>query len=666
MVKCRFLEGQKVQEIHGEGFQRFQKGPLSFQVEWVNQGELQFLRVDAETSALITLLALEINATWTSEQSPLFFANGYQSWTHSQLCHVRSRQHQSQAFVRRLFPQLALDCYGDEGFVGLTPQKGVVWGYTLGYFTHEGSSEIEFFGSLNENLAFTRVLVDFNSQTLTLQKDVEGLRLMGRQGLFDMVRIHDEKFFCFRRWYQLLSLPPSDSTTLVGWTSWYYYYQNISEKILLENLEAISHAQIPLDVFQIDDGYQRAVGDWFDLKPEFPRGMGYLAQQIHDKGYKAGLWIAPLAAQTTSKLAQHHPEWLVLNKVGKPLIGGGNWSGFYVLDILKDEVQHYLRHVFEVMTQAWQYDLFKVDFLYASCLIPRQGLSRAQIMALTMDYLRQITQGKELLACGVPLASALGKADSCRIGTDVEARWSRPIYETVLHSELPSTRRAIDNMINRLPLHGLGFRNDPDVFFLRKELNRLSPTERHSLFLLTYLLGGVWMTSDPIHKFDTETLTLYRSGFPKPFLNHRESFVHKGLWQGKFEVKGLHYLWAYNPNNQPLSWLLPPGLFSPSSPCGTQSTAKLELIQGPKSINLAPHQTQLFLEVRPWPEQPVILGSVGHILPGIEVVSFRKNSHTQNLEVEWEGQLQVPVWLWVGYFTLGQELPTLVEELRRG
>lgn len=47
-----------------------------------------------------------------------------------------------------------------------------------------------------------------------------------------------------------------------GWCSWYYYYSRVTENDVLENLEWLRRhrTELPLDYFQIDDGYQPAPG----------------------------------------------------------------------------------------------------------------------------------------------------------------------------------------------------------------------------------------------------------------------------------------------------------------------------------------------------------------------------------------------------------------------
>ncbi len=43
---------------------------------------------------------------------------------------------------------------------------------------------------------------------------------------------------------------------------------HINEKIVTDDLEALAKVPEQIDIFQIDDGYQTAVGDWLSTDPE--------------------------------------------------------------------------------------------------------------------------------------------------------------------------------------------------------------------------------------------------------------------------------------------------------------------------------------------------------------------------------------------------------------
>lgn len=145
-----------------------------------------------------------------------------------------------------------------------------------------------------------------------------------------------------------------------------------------------------IDIFQIDDGYQSATGDWLSIdNKKFPNGMKSVADKIHSTGMLAGLWLAPFGAKFTSKTATQHHDWLIRKKNGHPVTCGINWGGFYALDIEVPEVKNYIKHFFDVILNDWGFDLVKLDFLYAAAIIPNHGKSRGQLMCEAMDFLRE-------------------------------------------------------------------------------------------------------------------------------------------------------------------------------------------------------------------------------------------------------------------------------------
>ena len=174
-------------------------------------------------------------------------------------------------------------------------------------------------------------------------------------------------------------LPPRlRDKRITGWCSWYSLYASISEPILLEHLRAAArfrdNYRVPFEVFQIDDGFTPEMGDWLELKPQFPRGMAPLLTDIREAGFVPGLWIAPFMVGNRSKLYAEHPDWVVIDRTtGKPLApmkfyGEFRWhkrsEEYYILDITHPEAEAYIRNVFRVWTRDWGCRYFKTDFMY--------------------------------------------------------------------------------------------------------------------------------------------------------------------------------------------------------------------------------------------------------------------------------------------------------------
>ncbi|HEV8190975.1 MAG TPA: glycoside hydrolase family 36 protein, partial [Ktedonobacterales bacterium] len=218
--------------------------------------------------------------------------------------------------------------------------------------------------------------------------------------------------------------------TYTGWCSWYYYFTAVGQRDILENLEALQRVRdtLPLDVVQIDDGYQSAVGDWTDINDKFPDGMAALAARIRTADYRPGIWLAPFTVAANSTLAREHPGWLIQDEAGKPLFGGKNWNSIlYGLDTSHPEARNWLRQLFTTIVREWDYSYLKLDFL-ASAALPGHRydvhMSRMRALRAGLELIREIVGNDVyILACGCPLLSGVGIVDAMRIGPDSAPRW---------------------------------------------------------------------------------------------------------------------------------------------------------------------------------------------------------------------------------------------------
>jgi len=306
----------------------------------------------------------------------------------------------------------------------------------------------------------------------------------------------------FDTYFEAMKITKPHAQPMTGWTSWYNYYQNINEDLMLKNLNALKDNHKHIDIFQIDDGYQMFVGDWLDIDySKFPHGMKYVAQNIHKNGYKAGIWLAPFVCETNSRIFREHQDWILRDSKNQLVLAGSNWSRFYALNLELIEVRDYIKKVFSTVLDDWGYDLVKLDFLYAVCLIPSQHKTRGQIMCEAMEFLRECVGDKLILGCGVPLGPSFGQVDYCRIGCDVGLDWDDKPFMRLLHRERVSTLNAIGNSISRRQLNGRVFINDPDVFFLREDNIKLTQTQKETVAFVNKLFGSLIFTSDDITQY---------------------------------------------------------------------------------------------------------------------------------------------------------------------
>lgn len=312
--------------------------------------------------------------------------------------------------------------------------------------------------------------------------------------------------------------------TPVGWCSWYYYFQKISPEIIRTNLRAVQNTQdqFPLDVFQIDDGFEQDVGTWDKFQPIFPDGLKPLSQEIQNAGYQAGVWLAPFIVQRDSELVKNHPEWLLKTKNGQRANSGFVWNNLgYALDLTIPEVEDFVRQTIRRAVSDWQFPYLKLDFLYAAaldCNYSNPIYTRAQVLRKGLQIIRE-EAGEEaiLLGCGVPIGSGIGIFDMMRISADVSPDWAPKFLglKRIFRNEpnMPSAKNAIQNILSRSIMEPHLWVNDPDCMLVREDSN-LSLPEVQSLATAISITGGAVLISDDMSKLSAERLKLAASLLP--------------------------------------------------------------------------------------------------------------------------------------------------------
>jgi alpha-galactosidase len=300
------------------------------------------------------------------------------------------------------------------------------------------------------------------------------------------------------------------------WCSWYYYFTKVTEAHVLSAAQALAgmRATHPVDVIQLDDGYQTAVGDWLSLKArKFPHGLEHLAGQIRAAGFTPGLWVAPFIALRRSKLFREHPDWFVKNRKGRPAVCGWNpgWGDiYYALDTTHPAVEAWLEQLFRGLAAAG-FPYLKLDFLYGACMAGvRHDRQATRVEALRRGLAtirRAVAEEVFLLGCGSPMLPAVGLVDAMRVGPDVAPSWRFKFAGLPVLGAEPGTasaRNALVTAMNRQWMHGRFWINDPDSMILRSRQTGFSRDEALTVATLGGLSGGIPSFSDPPDLLESE------------------------------------------------------------------------------------------------------------------------------------------------------------------
>ena len=361
------------------------------------------IRCDAPAGTIQAITAI---LPWEMGKDERAFLNGYQTWTYCPECGKRDKIRGLAHVPKPLLDKYAFDRYGDYHFVDYPNKRGLFHGFSWCYFRR--GERFCLIASLDERPGYTIFRYDANRGLLAIERDCAGVEHPGGTlHAFDLYVAEGTETEVFDGWFAAMGVKPRTGKKLAGYSSWYNRYQDITQETISSDLAGCKTLLSPGDLFQVDDGWEPQVGDW--LEPDsakFPRGMKSVAEEIHDAGFLAGLWLAPFVCETDSNLYREHPDWL-LKVNGQPWKCGGNWSGFYALDIDLPAVRDYLRGVFDRVLDQWGFDLVKLDFLYGAAPFGKKTESRAGRMIRAMELLREWCGDKLILGCGVPVGAFL-------------------------------------------------------------------------------------------------------------------------------------------------------------------------------------------------------------------------------------------------------------------
>lgn len=291
-----------------------------------------------------------------------------------------------------------------------------------------------------------------------------------------------------------------------GYCTWYYYGPNITEEIVLRELESIKkHPEIPYRLLQIDDGWFLKRGDYRE-NSKF-HSMKSVAEKIREAGLIPGLWIHPHRADEDSALYRDHPDWFV-----RTLDGKANHPT-HALDFSHPEAAKWLFDLFHTITAVWGYQYLKVDLIAPALCYGKYhdpSFNSLKNYRTSLRIIRQaVGENVFVLACSSPLMSSIGLADGVRTSVDIFERYS-------------SLLDVYSRSLNRSYLSPL-IANDPDCLLLREKEEEgkdcfrncvRTPKEIETYLTAALASGGPLIQSDRLDLLSPSKYRLLSKLFP--------------------------------------------------------------------------------------------------------------------------------------------------------
>jgi alpha-galactosidase len=286
---------------------------------------------------------------------------------------------------------------------------------------------------------------------------------------------------------------------VVGWCSWFAYYQDITEEKIKHVADVISGTLKPFgyEYLQIDDGYQRGQGLpelWLKPNEKFPSGLKNLSDYIQNTGIKPGIWTN--VAFNQHEFAEQHKDWFVLDELGRPV--SGNWIDLSIDGSNQMALDSIVIPVYkELKSEGWKY--FKIDALrhlryegYNSNpeYFRRKNLDRVEVYRKLASTIRsEIGRDNYMLGCWGIRPELIGIIDGCRIGDDGFSYAGLAQYN------------SFNNIV---------WRNDPDHI-------ELSEKEAYRSTMVTSLTGSVMLLTDKPDTYESARIEPAKRSAPTLF-----------------------------------------------------------------------------------------------------------------------------------------------------
>jgi len=172
-----------------------------------------------------------------------------------------------------------------------------------------------------------------------------------------------------------LSRPSNNNENYaISWCGW-GYEEDVTPKQMVNTIPKLK--ELGIHWATLDDRWFDNYGDWQPRSDTFPGdSIQKMVKAFHDQDIKVQLWWLPLAAEdgrgrygnhhyVLSDVVKQHPDWLILDKNGKPALMARNLP---TLCPAVPEVQVYYRQLTQRFIKDWDFDGHKLDNIYSTPL----------------------------------------------------------------------------------------------------------------------------------------------------------------------------------------------------------------------------------------------------------------------------------------------------------
>ena len=329
---------------------------------------------------------------------------------------------------------------------------------------------------------------------------------------------------------------PSNEAYNVAWCGWGYEF-NVTPAQMLGTVPKLK--ELGIKWATLDDRWFDTYGDWNPRNETFPGdSIKQMVDDFHKQGMLAQLWWLPLGVEdgqgrweshkyVVAKVAQEHPDWLILDNNGKH---ARMTRDLAALCPAVPEVQAYYKQLTERFIRDWGFDGSKLDNIYSvpMCYNPAHHHKSPQDSVNAMgEVYKTIFQTTRAI-------KPESVTQACPCGTPPSLAWLPFIDQAVTADPVGAVQ-----VRRRIKMYKALLGPEAAVYGDHVELSGMSPmghgnwSEHGSDFASTLGTGGVpgtkFVWPDPGPKFKAVNLTPEKEAHWKKWIGlYNEKMLSKG------------------------------------------------------------------------------------------------------------------------------------------
>lgn len=312
--------------------------------------------------------------------------------------------------------------------------------------------------------------------------------------------------------------------TPTGWMSWNTYFDKATADDNLAEARIGQKFLQPFgcEIWSIESWQENSdslpVSNFYNMDLEtsknlFPEGMEKLAKDIRALGFRPGIWLAPFGTGN-DEFYKKHKDWFLHNSDGTPV---RCWNGKYTLDPSVPAAREHLRKIFEIASQDWGYEFFKIDGMsgrdksYCAHLYERPEIRRLfkdpsceKPFELCVKAFRDgIGDDAIFLACqGHTSGAEAAYAEMARTGADI-VHPNQPVKWANVMNQAKCT-------INQIFTHNISMIADPDTILVKD----LPLETARAEVTIVALPGQLTFFGDKLAGVDSQKMKMLQQSLP--------------------------------------------------------------------------------------------------------------------------------------------------------